>query len=64
MSIYAPLHHAVFAFGAAQGRSCPVSGQASARVGNWPDPMRRLGRVGNWPDPMRPRRGSRRPAAT
>jgi hypothetical protein len=50
MSIYAPLHHAVSAFGAAQGRSCPVSGQASARVGNWPDPMR-------------PRRGSRQPAA-
>jgi hypothetical protein len=41
MSVYAPLHHAVFAFGAAQSRSCPDSGRASARVGNWPDPMRR-----------------------
>ncbi|WP_427173840.1 hypothetical protein [Arthrobacter sp. 92] len=28
----------------------------TARIGNWPDPMR--ARIGNWPDPMRARIGN------
>lgn len=52
MSIHAPLRTALPT--AADGRSVRASSGTSGRVGNWPDPMRKLCSVGNWPDPMRP----------